>query len=119
MPETVSIDIERGVILIDSSHHIGEDDLRRSLESVLQLAHRHGINKVMIDATGQRSLPSVFALYRFASELSAHARNLRHAIVVSEQSPEDIRFVETAAHNRGTIMKLFSEREDAWSWLNQ
>ena len=84
----------------------------------MQLAHRHVINKVMVDATGQRSLPSIFALYDFATDLSTQARNLRHAIVISEQSPEDIRFVEIAAHNRGLIIQIFSSRDDALSWLN-
>ena len=119
MPETVRIDREHGVILVDSSHQVGEDDLRRSLESVLQIAHHQGLNKVMVDATGQTSLPSIMALYGFASELSSRARNLKHAIVVSEQSPEDIRFIETAAHNRGVTIQIFSSQDDALSWLNQ
>ncbi|MGC1456301.1 MAG: hypothetical protein WA946_14030, partial [Nitrospirota bacterium] len=86
MPETVRIDIERGVILIDSSQQVGEKDLQRSLESVLQQARHHGITKVMVDATKLTSLPSIISLYGFASELSSRASNLKHAIVLAGQS---------------------------------
>ena len=119
MPETVCIDMKHGVILIDSSNQVREDDLWQSLESVLQIAHHQGLSKVMVDATGQKSLPSIMALFHFASELSSRARDLKHAIVVSEQSPEDIHFIETAAHNRGANIQIFSSRDDAFSWLNQ
>ena len=119
MPETVRIDREHGIIVIDSSQQVGAVDLRRSLEAVLQIAHHHGLNKVLVDATGQKSLPSIGALYGFASELSSRAGNLKHAMVVVEQSPEDLRFIETAAQNRGAIIHIFSSRDDALSWLNQ
>ena len=119
MPESVRIDDENRVILIDSSLEVREDDIRQSLDSVLQIAHHQGISKVMVDATRQTLLPSVIALYDIAAELSTKARGLRHAIVVAEQSPEDLRFIENAAHNRGAIIQIFTSRDDALAWLNQ
>ena len=119
MPEIVRIDRELGIIVIDSSQQVEADDLRRSLESVLQIAHHHGLNKLLVDTTDQASLPSIGDLFGFASELSSRARNLKHAIVVAEQSPEDLRFIKTAAHNRGAIIQIFSSRDDALAWLNK
>jgi hypothetical protein len=118
MPESVRVDSEHNIILIDSSHQVSTDELRQSLESVLQIAQQKTINKVMVDATRQKSLPSVMALYYFAVELSTRARGMRHAIVVAGESPEDLRFIENAARNRGVNMQIFSSQEDALSWLN-
>ncbi|UCF83013.1 MAG: hypothetical protein JSV50_17790 [Desulfobacteraceae bacterium] len=119
MPETVSVDRELGIIIIESSQQVEADDLRRSLETVLQIAHDHGLNKILVDTTDQKSLPPIGDLFDFASELSSRARNLKHAIVVAKQSPEDLRFIETTAHNRGAFIQIFSSRDDAFAGLNQ
>jgi len=119
MPEIVGIDRELCIIVVDSSQQVEADDLRRSLESVLQIAHHHGLNKILVDATDLASLPSISDLFGFASELSSRARNLKHAIVVAEQSPKNLRFIETTAYNRGAIIQIFSSRDNALAWLNQ
>jgi hypothetical protein len=119
MPEALSIDSEYGVILIDSFDHVEKDDLSQSLELALQIANDQGLNKIMVDATRQTSLPSIMPLYSFASELSRRACGLKHAIIVAEQSRKDMRFIETVAGNRGAIIQIFSSRDDALSWLQE
>lgn len=119
MPETVCVYKQHDVILIDSLDNVGETDLMQSLESVLQIVRDQGLNKIMVDTTHQTSLPSTIALYSFASELSRQARNLKHAIVTTEQSLKDIQFIETVGQNRGVSIHLFSSRDEALSWLNQ
>ncbi len=119
MPETVCVDREHNVILIDSRDDVGETDLMKSLESVLQIVRDRGLNKVIVDTTHQTSLPSTVALYRFASELSKQARDLEHAIVATGQLPEEMRFIETVGQNRGVNIHLFSSRDEALAWLNR
>lgn len=119
MPETVCVDKQHDVILIDSRGDVGEIDLMESLEFVLQIVRDQGLSKIMVDTTHQASLPSTIALHCFASELSKQARNLKHAIVTAEQSLEEMRFIETVGQNRGVNIQLFSSRDEALSWLNR
>ena len=119
MPETVCVDRQHNVILIDSWGDVGELDLMESLEFVLQIVRGQGPNKVMVDTTHQTSVPSTIALHCFASELSKQARSLKHAIVTAEQSSEEMRFIETVGQNRGANIQLFSSRDEALSWLNR
>jgi hypothetical protein len=70
MPEIVSIDKELGIILIESSDLVGVADLTESLDSVIQIANHHGLNKVIIDAIALKLLPSILHLHSFASDLS-------------------------------------------------
>ena len=117
MPETISIDDQKGIILIESRGHLVVDDLAKSKESVLQIVKTKGLKKVMIDATNQKSLPSTMSLHSFASELPKLSIGLRQAIVISEQTPKDMKFIETVSLNRGASIKIFSSRENALSWL--
>ena len=119
MPEIVCVDKQHNVILIDSRDDVGETDLMKSLESVLQIVRDQGLNKVVVDATHQASLPSTVALYYFVSELSKQARDVEHAIVAAGQLPEEMRFIETVGQNRGVNIQLFSSRDEALSWLNR
>ena len=119
MPETVCVDEQHEVILIDSRDDVGEIDLMKSLESVLQIVRDQGLKKVIVDTTHQASLPSTAALYYFASELSKQAKGLRHAIVAAGQLSEEMKFIETVGQNRGVSIHLFSSRDEALAWLNR
>jgi hypothetical protein len=119
MPEHVSIDKENGVILIDSSGHVEIKDLLESLETIVKLNKQLGLTRVVVDTSTLKKLPVLYQLHSFASEIASRTRGMKHAIVVSELSPEDIRFMETVALNRGARIQIFTSRDDALLWLNK
>lgn len=119
MPEIVSIDPKHHVILIESTGLICLDDLKQSLASVLEISLQSGLTKVLIDVSCQRSLPSISQLYSFASELTDQTHGMKHAIVVSDQTPKEINFVEAVASNRAAAMHIFTSKDEALLWLNE
>jgi hypothetical protein len=119
MPEIVSINKELGLILINSIDLVGVADLTESIESVLQIANHHGLNKVMIDATALKLLPSFLHLHSFAYELSRLTPNIKYAIIISKQSPKEASDIAKFAQDRGVIIKVFTSKDDALTWLEQ
>ena len=119
MPEIVIFDREHNLVTIISTDLVGLEDLAKSLDSVNQIVHEQGLNKVLIDATNLKLMPSPLHLHGFAYELSKQAKNMKFAIVVSEQSPKGVRCLETAAQARGVIIKTFPSQNDALAWLKQ
>lgn len=118
MPETVTVDEALGLIRIVSSGDVLPSDLARSLRSVLEIVEAKGLRKVLVDTREQTSLPSVLVLYEFGAQLCEFTRDLKHAIVVSRHSLEDLRIVATVSQSRGVQMDFFDSPEAALVWLN-
>ena len=119
MSETVRIDRQHDVIVIDFSGDAKNRDLSQSLESVLRIIREQDMKNIMIDARLQSSLASTIELYSFACGLAIQTRCLKHALVVATHSMCDMSFIENVAVNRGANMRSFSSTEDALSWLSQ
>ena len=119
MPETVSIDSQHSMIVIDSSGNVEARDLSQSLESVLRIVRAEDIKNVMVDARWQSSLASTIALYSFGCELAKQTQSLKHALVIADRTSREMSFIEAVAFNRGVSIRSFSSTEDALSWFNQ
>ena len=119
MPEFVTVREHEGIIQIVSIGDVSEQELHHSLERVLKLKQNLGLTRVLVDATEQVSLPRTASLYWFGSKLSSEALDMRHAIVVTRDQMEDLRFVWTVGQNRGLQIQLFVSRDDAVSWLKE
>jgi len=119
MPEEISLCEKTGIIYITSRGKIEEKDLLQSFESVLKISKDRANCRVLLDAREQTGLPNLAVLFNFGNKLSEQFRHFKHAIVVSEKSPNDLKFIETVSRNRGTNMKIFSSKEQALSWLDE
>jgi hypothetical protein len=119
MAETVSVDIDHSVIFIQSSDIVSIEDLSRSLQSVQDIFQTQGINKILVDATKLNKLPSLYLLHAFAEELSKSTISMKHAIVVSDQTPSDVKYLETVAVNRSVYINIFHSHADALFWLKE
>lgn len=118
MPEDISILEERGIIYINSSGNIKPDDLVHSYKSVIQINNDKNLDKVLVDAREQTSLPSLITLYVFSEKLSQYLQHLKHAIVVSPKSPKELDFIKTVSKNHGVNIKIFNSTDSALAWLN-
>lgn len=116
MPETVELDLDTGFIRIRSFDDTTIETMKRSLAESLQIARREKTNKVLVDATELRSMPSVLDLFHFASDLPI---DLRFAVVLSKHIEEKATFTQNVALNRSRRFRVFRRNEDAVKWLQQ
>lgn len=119
MPEEVYIDKNAGVITIRSWGRVSEQEIYNSKETVKNLSEESGLNRLLVDARERTGYPGVGALYHFVGSIASNAllRQVRSAIVISEESTDESEFIENTAYNRGVNIKLFQTKEEAINWL--
>ena len=116
MPETVELDRDTGFIRIRSFGDTNLATMKRSVEESLEISRRERVNKVLVDATDLRALPSVLDLFRFASELPV---DLKFAVVDPKHLEDKAMFVQSVAQNRSRRFRAFRRFEDAVNWLKE
>ena len=92
MPDTVELNRQLKIIEVHSFGTVSDRDLESSIAAVNKIKDETGINAILVDTTEQESLPD---------------------------TAEDIRFIETVAHNRGIQIRIFSARKEALDWLTR
>ena len=117
MPDEIRIDEDQRIAYVRSYGDVTRADIDSSIAVILEAFTAGGVDKVLVDVTGQTSLPGSFNLYEIFSHFP---REIRAALISSEQpTSKDIRFIETVASNRALTFQVFSDRENALSWLLQ
>ncbi|MFH1624369.1 MAG: hypothetical protein ABID54_04335 [Pseudomonadota bacterium] len=119
MPEQVSIREDLGLIHIDSYGEVSELDLIQSLEAAVKINKDRGLNRVFVNATRQRLLPSTSSLAHFRLRLSEEAGTLKHAVVANPDLTEALQFIEAGCRNCGMELQVFDSPEVALAWLNE
>lgn len=126
MPSSIAYDATAGFIAV--VHH-GSDDqpsLKNTLLEVVRLMKEHGCHLVLSDyrdAVVNMSPAAIYAYPKEAVEVSKAAgidpHQTRQAIVLSDQSPNlaDFQFYETVSVNRGRMIKVFTDIDQAIGWL--
>ena len=118
MPETVRVSNELGIIEVRSFDDVSLADVDNSLMEIEGIRKETGVDKVLVDAREQISMPGMADVFQIASSLP---NSLRIAFLLSEgqSTEEDIRFVATLAANGGVAVQAFSFKDEALQWLNQ
>lgn len=117
MPERVAVREDLQIIQIDSYGEVTARDMRESLQEVVRLHEKHGLDRVLIEASHETSLPSTVPLYGLGAELSASVGDVRFAIVACPKLRGDQAFLENVARNRGAKIRVFDSEEEAVAWL--
>ena len=119
MPERLEVLEGEGIIQVISTGNISGLDLKVSRDGLVSLKNLNSYDKVFIDATGVVKVDTLDAFEHGECLCSNEAlRRYKYAVLVSNNSLKDIHFIETVCCNRGAKMKLFTEKEEAISWLN-
>jgi hypothetical protein len=119
MNDMVSLDVANGIIVLTSRDKITPEDLYETLNKVCEYTSTHGYKKILVNASNQKTLPSVDDLYQFVTLMSQKTIGSKQAIVVSENTTSDIAFLENVAFRKGTHIKRFFSFDEAVAWLNQ
>ena len=116
MPEEVRVNKELGIIEVRSHGPVTRDDLFSVLEPIEALARETGINKVLVDTSGEEHLPGILDLDDFAASIPCF---LKVALVVVEKQPtaKKASFVSNAAFCKGVEIQTFPSRESSLAWL--
>ncbi len=116
MPEEVSYDHDADLIRIRVWGDDPIEDWISSRRQVVRLHETHGTSMLLVDVREQESAPAVLDIFDFAEDWP---QDIRAAILVGENTVDDIAFLETAAINRGKEMRLFYDEGEALGWLGK
>ena len=85
-----------------------------------KFCREHGIDRFLIRAQDLLTLSGTLDIYAFAKSFSEAGMpaTTRMAMVRSEKTTPNLRFVETVARNHGIQAKIFDSEEKALAWLS-
>lgn len=118
MPDRVELNAALGIIEIESFGVVTKADILDSIEKIKQIQEDTGVENLLVDTTGQETLPNPIEIFEI---FSVYPREIKTALLVveSQATARDVDFVETVAANRGKRMKIFHDRQQAQDWLQQ
>ena len=114
MPEEVSYDHNADLIRVRVWGDDPIEDWLSSKQEVVRLHETHGTSMLLVDVREQESAQSIPDIFDFAEDWP---QEIRAAILVGEDTVDDIAFLETAALNRGKEIRLFYDDSEAQRWL--
>jgi len=117
MPGSVDYEKTLGIIRVVNSGRVTVDEIKdRTLETI-EKAVKHRTNLIIVDDTNLELAVSTNELFRLPEfyENSKAYRGSRWAVIQRSegQDRKDHRFYETSCQNRGWLVKLFSDRQEA------
>ena len=114
MPEEVNYNKKTGRIRIRAWGDDPIEDWIASRDEVFRLRDVHGASKLLVDVREQVTTPSVSDIFQFGEDWP---QDIRLAILMGEQTSEDVIFLETVAINRAKQVRVFYDEDDALGWL--
>lgn len=108
-------------LLARASGVMDADALRSFCSQLIRTAQGQGAMQVLIDHRGMIPNVSEGEIYQMplmADALGAR-RNVRTALLIDPDNPhrDDFEFYETVASNNGQILRLFTDLQQAETWL--
>ena len=106
--------------LVYSEDEVTEKDLTRQRRMLAEAMVREDCNRVLVDITRLKYLPSMAAMmdHNSAITLNSYLLNARFAVLCKSIDAEH-QFLEDTGVNRGVQMKCFTERAEAVAWLKK
>lgn len=116
MSDEVHVNESEGIIEVVSSGVLTRQDMERTKFRLQRILDEKGVSRVLIDTARLQSLPSTFDLFEVCSTYSTH---FKIALLVMASNPinNDLAFAQTVGLNRGQIVKMFWDQEEARRWL--
>ena len=118
MPYTIHYERERDYIAVTVEGDFELESLKDLAEHVAKVIEKHGCNRILNDMRHAKLVKGTLDIYNMPKTARASGINTycKRALVVSEQS-SDFHFLETVFINQGHRVKMFTDIEDAKSWL--
>ena len=92
------------------------DDWIASKEQIIQHYEGHGATMLLVDVRDQKSAPGVFDVFDFGE---GWPQEIRLAILIGENTPEDVQLLESVAVRSGKNIRTFYEEAECLRWLKK
>ena len=101
---------------------ITASDLRESTSELIALGKEKGINRFLVDTTKMKLDAKLVDLYHIPTQQYVEEKADRQGRVAvllptSTREKKAVEFFETVCRNRGWLVQVFSERQEALYWL--
>jgi hypothetical protein len=113
----VTVSSDSQYILVSTAHDRTVDDIRRSLDRVLELHQAHGIRRVLVDARGPHGPLTLGDAYDIGKLVAERVQGRLRLAIVLRQATDMHRLFETVTVNRGTPIQVFTAYDEAERWL--
>lgn len=101
-----------------TGQHASFQEVQDYLMAVAMSAMQHQSRHVLCDETALYHNIGIAETYRLAEQLAQFAQyEIRVVLICNDHTYERAKFYEDAAVNRGMLIKVFLQKEDAEQWL--
>ena len=121
MPYHLTIEERPGYLHAKVTGTHSTENLRRFLKEVREACVQRSCFSVLLETNLSGPSLGASSIFSVVSERSADAATLRRIAYVdpgSERSPEQLKFAETVAVNRGVNVRLFRTVAEAERWIS-
>ena len=118
MRQQITIDPKKEYLHVEVSGAFDVADSREFLRQIFDASLEHTVSKVFVDIRNVEGPIPTMARFELA-EFLASEKNvlLRFAVLESPGQLPDNKFFETVASNRGGIVKIATDADEAYEWL--
>ena len=121
MPWRVSLFGKLPIVETVYAGALNANDLSDAVRETLSVAVTHQITRLLGDCTQLDGGHTIVDLYSLANAIPGMGGdyNLKEAVLLplNPNADEKVRFWETTCVNRGFMVKVFGDRDDAIAWL--
>ncbi|MDB4335125.1 hypothetical protein OAA06_02065 [bacterium] len=116
MPDILKLDKSNKIITIQSHGVVTRDDIEESIIKINELFKNGVVDKVLVDASGQIKIPDLGSFYKLSDKF---ANGIRIAVYtkIDLSNSKDLEFFELTSRNKGKVLKVFYDMEEAKQWL--
>lgn len=110
---------EEHILVVTLDGDLSKQDASRAHREASKRQKDDGIQGILVDARLARSQMSTAERFELLSSFQEMFSSItRHAVVYSPgHDLSEVRFAENVAFNRGVCLKMFTDINDARSWL--
>ena len=119
MTITFNVRVEGDLLhVVTSGCHDSLDDSMKYGMSVMAEAVQKNCRRVLIDEHALEYKLATWDIYELGTQIASHMPTiLRVAIVCGPQNMPDGAFFEAVVTNRGLVVKMFEDMDEAAAWL--
>ena len=117
MSYKLSVENEDKYIRVDLYDRFTQSDIDSAMREVLMIRQEQKLNRILCDQRQLRVPPNDTVGFLTAAQFGSQSYLGTKLAIIRRQVKEE-RLFEIAAHNRGVIVKIFEDEEEAKQWLN-
>lgn len=114
MPEELTFDPSTGLVRIRAWGDETILDWTESKREIMRLHEEYNASRLFVDAREMVAAPSVLDILDFGD---SWPEDVRAAIVIGKDTPEDVLFLDATATYRHKPMRIFYDENEAMTWL--